>query len=164
MSFGVAPGFLLYSWGLEGSRIGWLTAFLFVACGALRLARFNIGGGDAGSFQGLPIPAAGCLLAALYLFSERMGFTEQVMPQLLVPLAFILSFLMVSSIPYPSFKQWEPLRRKPFSSLVVFVLMMVVLLSEPKVTLFVITAFYVLLGPLGSLKRATRPEPKESRR
>ena len=72
VAFGVAPGLLVYLWALQPfGRLGWVAAFLFVACGALRLARFNVNvsGKDEGYFQGLPIPAAACMIAAtVFLF------------------------------------------------------------------------------------------------
>lgn len=161
VSFGVAPAFLAYTWGLEGSRIGGLSAFLFCACGALRLARFNLrSAGD--HFEGLPIPAAGFLLSTLYLFSKRTGLEDLGRPEVLLPVIFLLAFLMVSSIPYPSFKRWDPFRRRPFGTLVALVLMMVVLLSEPRITLFCLTIAYTALGPVGRVRRALGLRPEGS--
>lgn len=163
VSFGVAPAFLAYTWGLEGNRIGGLTAFLFVVCGGLRLARFNIRGSSE-FFEGLPIPMAGSFLCTFFLFCKRTGLESLGIPQVLIPLMFSLSFLMVSALPYPSFKQWDPLRRRPFGTLVLLILMVVVLLSEPWITLFLLLLVYVSLGPLRKMRRLGRVRSEETSR
>jgi CDP-diacylglycerol--serine O-phosphatidyltransferase len=99
VSFGVAPAFLILLFKL--SDIGWMgvvTAVLFIACGALRLARFNLLAPSTG-FVGMPITAAGLLLAMSSLLSESLN------PWILVSIIGALSFLMVSRIPFPSLKR-----------------------------------------------------------
>jgi len=69
VAFGIAPSILIYKWGLyDFGRIGFAIAFLFAACGALRLARFNIQTGTIKSFKGLPIPGAATMIAATVIF------------------------------------------------------------------------------------------------
>ncbi len=163
ISFGVAPALLAFSWGLHGHRVGWLAAFLFVVCGALRLARFNSQDGGANSyFQGLPIPAAGCFLATLFLFSRRVAIHPEAHPALLSAILYGLSFLMVSTFPYPSFKELELFRRRPFSTLVGLILIMVVILMELQMTLFLLSALYVLIGPTKVVSKAVQRSRKEA--
>lgn len=162
VSFGVAPAVLFYQWGLQGNRIGWLGVFLYVVCGALRLARFGSKDGDKlRHFQGLPIPSAGCLLASFLLFSQRVGIRPYEQPALLYAMLYILSFLMVSTLPYPSFKEPQLFRRKPFSTLVGMILLMAVMLVEFQIAFFPLTIIYASLGPLRALRRLLQGSYKE---
>lgn len=105
VSFGVAPSFLVYRWGLASfDRLGLAVSFLFLVCGACRLARFNVQVHvvDKRFFVGLPIPAAaGTLSALIWIFSESPA--EEVKAAFL-PVTVLLSFLMVSTFRYRSFK------------------------------------------------------------
>jgi CDP-diacylglycerol--serine O-phosphatidyltransferase len=154
ISFGLAPALLAFSWALEPyGRVGWLAAFLFVACGALRLARFNVQTSSMENkfFIGLPIPAAACMIALTVLLHHRLGswVTDKQVPILLM--IYVLAFLMVSNIRYFSIKGLDLFRRKPFRSLVIVILCIVVVVAEPEVTLFSIFALYVLSGPASYL-------------
>ena len=150
VSFGVAPGLLIYSWALSGyGRLGWVAAFLFVVCGALRLARYNVESNTSEnhSFQGLPIPASAGLIASLVLMDYRfLRMGTEVKPLLIVTLIYVLAFLMVSSFRYTSFKNMQLLSRKPFRMLVTAVLLFIVLAAEPHIMLFVFFAGYALSG------------------
>lgn len=100
ISFGVAPAFIMYVVSLdELGRIGWLVTAIFPICGALRLARFNVQAGIPGYFIGLPITAAGGVLATLALYHDLFGSILSLIFMLL------LSFLMVSTVKYPNFKK-----------------------------------------------------------
>jgi CDP-diacylglycerol--serine O-phosphatidyltransferase len=100
ISFGVAPAFIMYVVALgDIGRLGWLVTAIFPICGALRLARFNVQAGTPGYFIGLPITAAGGVLATLALYHN---FFPKYM--LVISMLF-LSFLMVSNVKYPSFKK-----------------------------------------------------------
>lgn len=153
MAFGVAPAALLYTWALRPfGRIGWVGVFLFVICGALRLARFNTQS-DSNSrdrFTGLPIPvAAGLVASSVMLVEEFSLFTSP--PALgTAILAYVLAFLMVSNVPYRDFKQAIWKGRKPFNLLVGSVLILVVMATFPHITLFLGLSIYVLLGPIES--------------
>ncbi len=154
ISFGLAPALLAYSWALKPyGRIGWLAAFLFLACGALRLARFNVQTVtlDSKFFTGLPIPAAACVIALTVLLNHRLGFwtTHEQIPILVM--IYLLAFLMVSNIRYFSIKGLDIFRRKPFRALVVLILCIVIVVAEPEITLFSIFALYVLSGPVNLL-------------
>jgi len=150
VSFGVAPGLLAYSWALQDyGRVGWMALFLFIVCGALRLARYNIqvSGPENNDFIGLPTPAAAILIASMILFEGHvMAFSEQVRPILMLSLTYLLAFLMVSNLRYRSFKTLNLRDRKPFNVLVGLVLVFMILITMPVMMLFSISAFYVLLG------------------
>ncbi|MBW7455380.1 CDP-diacylglycerol--serine O-phosphatidyltransferase [Paenibacillus sepulcri] len=101
ISFGVAPAFIMYSVAFQelSSAAAWIITALFPICGALRLARFNVISSMPGYFIGLPIPAAGGVLATLALFHKDISVA------VLMGSTLVLSFLMVSTIKYPSFKK-----------------------------------------------------------
>lgn len=161
VSFAVAPGLLVYAWALQTyGRLGWMALFLFVICGALRLARFNVqvSGPENNDFIGLPTPAAAILLAAIILFDGHViALREDIRPILMLTVTYVLAFLMVSNLPYRSFKKLNLRDRKPFNVLVGFVLFFVVLITAPQVMLFSIITLYVLSGiferPLVALYR-----------
>ncbi|PLX67631.1 MAG: CDP-diacylglycerol--serine O-phosphatidyltransferase [Denitrovibrio sp.] len=151
ISFGVAPAILVYQWALVPyGRLGWMAAFLFVACGALRLARFNVQTKktDPRFFIGLPIPAAAGVIVTSVLFTKEFIGDPNSMT---VPIWFtfniyILAFLMVSNIRYYSGKTITHL--KSYNALVVFVLMIFVLGLYPELFLFLLATGYALSGLL----------------
>jgi CDP-diacylglycerol--serine O-phosphatidyltransferase len=150
VSFGVAPGLLIYSWALNAyGRIGWVAAFLFVVCGALRLARYNVqtASRDNTDFTGLPIPAAASMIATTVLLDYhilRLG--KEVKPILILGITYLLAFLMVSNIRYRSLKNFRLRSRKPFHVLVSMVLILVLFVAAPQPMLFAVFALYVLSG------------------
>jgi CDP-diacylglycerol--serine O-phosphatidyltransferase len=159
VSFGVAPAVLIYYWALGGfGRLGWLASFLFVACGALRLARFNVqtATADPKYYTGLPIPAAATFIALTVLLYHRFGEKLTTEHVAILIMMYGLSFLMVSNIRYPSFKELGLIRRKPFSVLVFVVSSIVVIVAEPEIMLFLFCSAYVLLGPLNLIYRWRR--------
>lgn len=165
VAFGVAPALLAYQWTLQPyGRFGWLAAFLYVATTALRLARFNSQDVSMAkkTFTGLPCPAAACMLATsllFYLFLEENGlgrytdFLLHVRGYGMLLLVYLLSFLMVSSFQYLSFKHPETNKAKAFHFMVAMVLFVMVVATEPKVTLFVLGLVYILSAPLASAYR-----------
>jgi CDP-diacylglycerol--serine O-phosphatidyltransferase len=151
VSFCVAPAVLAYLWALEPyGRYGWLAAFLYVATTALRLARFNTLTREKSptDFVGLPCPAAAGMIATTVLFSRFLGATDTVKHVSILILVDLLSYLMVSNVPYMSFKHPAANRKKTFHVLVTMVLLMILVATEPPVTLFVMGAIYVLSGPV----------------
>lgn len=160
--FGVAPAVLFYMWALEPyGKIGWMAAFIFVACGALRLARFNVHADGASSyFSGLPIPAAAGFIAAFFIFYNHLLGGEPPFGGFIVLLGYLLAFLMVSNIRYYSFKDFRHLRRKPFGILVIILLTFVVIGSYPEIMLFGIGLVYLISGPVGTLMNKRKPLQK----
>jgi CDP-diacylglycerol--serine O-phosphatidyltransferase len=151
VSFGVAPALLAFSWALRPyGRFGWLAAFLFVVCGALRLARFNVmsASGETKFFKGLPIPAAASIIALTILLYLRLIETGWVKDIVILVMIYILAFLMVSNIRYFSFKELDLARRKPFSIFMFVVLSMIVIVMEPVIVLFGFVLAYICSGPV----------------
>lgn len=151
VSFGVAPGILVYKWALEPyGRLGWMAAFLFVACGALRLARFNVMTKkiDPRYFIGLPIPAAAGVVASSVLFvKEYIGNPEDItLPVWFTFTIYILAFLMVSNVRYYSGKTL--FQQKSYNVLVMFVLAIFVIGLIPELSLFVLSVGYASSGLL----------------
>jgi len=151
VAFGVSPAFMLYLWQLHAfNRLGLMACFLFVACGALRLARFNVQTSTISKrfFVGLPIPAAGCALATLVLFAPHIppALLERVLPWTCLVLAYALSFLMVSRVRYSSFKEYGGLKAHPFSAMVSAILLFVLVASQPRLLGFLVIMGYVAYG------------------
>jgi CDP-diacylglycerol--serine O-phosphatidyltransferase len=159
MAFGVAPAALLYTWALRPyGRIGWVAVFLFVICGALRLARFNVQteSSPSGRFTGLPIPAAAGVVASIVMLVEEFTLVETPPALGMAILAYILAFLMVSNISYRDFKKTGWRDRKPFNLLVGSVLVLVVVATFPHVTLFLGLALYAVSGPTEAMYHLMR--------
>ena len=153
VSFGVAPALLAYLWALlPYGRYGWLAAFLYVAATALRLARFNSMAEETDKkhhdFVGLPCPAAAGAIATTVMFCHFLGATETVKHISILLLVYLLSYLMISTHRYLSFKKVKIGREKRFKVVVGMVLVLVLLASEPSITLFATVLIYVLSGPL----------------
>ncbi|BDV43508.1 CDP-diacylglycerol--serine O-phosphatidyltransferase [Geotalea uraniireducens] len=152
VSFGVAPGLLMYKWALQPfGRLGWLAAFLFVVCGALRLARFNVQVNTVENkrFVGLPIPAAASMVSATVLLFYHFGWPSSYKKVAILVLIYLLAFLMVSNFRYYSFKDPELIKRQPFAFLVLAVLLLIVIAAEPVKMLFIIFLCYIASGIVG---------------
>lgn len=152
ISFGVAPGVLLYEWALRPfGKLGWLAAFLYVICGALRLARFNVQVSTVESrrFIGMPIPAAACIVATCVLLFYELGGTGTIKMVSMVFLVFLLAFLMVSNVKYLSLKDPELFKRQPFIMLVLAIILLIVIVAKPEIMLFLIGMAYLVSGPVG---------------
>ena len=152
IAFGVAPGILVYTWALEyWGTWGWLAASLYVTCGALRLARFNMqyDNVEKRHFIGLPIPAAAELIAATVLVHYRFG-AQGPTPEhvLLLLVTYALAGLMVSNIKYFSFKEGDLYRRHPFWMLVAVIVVLKLVIAEPQVMLFSAFLLYASSGPI----------------
>jgi CDP-diacylglycerol---serine O-phosphatidyltransferase len=170
ISFGVAPAALLYQWALSPfDRLGWLAAFLFLVCGALRLARFNVNVGiiPKSHFQGLPIPMGAGMVATFVIFNQALGWPSDKSAKnlLVLALTFGLSSLMVSTVPFPSFKELNWRSRASFGFLLIGVLSMILIAVRPEVTLFLLLAAYVLASLAWNVYRllATAGSPGRGR-
>ena len=158
VSFGVAPAMLAFAAGnLQViGKPGWVMAFTFTVCAALRLARFNVSPGRyKGRFEGMPSPAAAGMVAATQLFVSFLREEGRVIvdvPEWLVALSVVgLGLLMVSPLPYRSGKEID--LRHSFGTLVLAVIALLLVIVEHSVTLFVIGVAYVLSGPIDWLWR-----------
>jgi CDP-diacylglycerol--serine O-phosphatidyltransferase len=162
VAFGVAPGLMMYAWALKPfGKLGWLAAFLYVVCGALRLARFNvqITTVESKRFVGLPIPAAAGMSASLVIFFHHMGGTGTIKKVSVLLLIYVLAALMVSNIRYYAFKDPELVRRQPFGFLVLAIIFIIVIVAQPEIMLFTLACVYVASGPIGSLVTRFRKTP-----
>ncbi|MBB3191652.1 CDP-diacylglycerol--serine O-phosphatidyltransferase [Halomonas cerina] len=165
ISFGMAPALVAFTWILQDvGKTGWVVAFLYVACAALRLARFNvqIGSVDKKWFIGLPSPSAAALVAAcVWTFhnfdAEAFGFKL-----LMLLVVGVTGILMVSNIRYYSFKDLDLKGPVPFVVLLAIVLGFVVISIEPSVMLLLLFGSYVSSGPLLAMMRKLRHTPSHS--
>jgi CDP-diacylglycerol--serine O-phosphatidyltransferase len=149
VAFGIAPAVLVYSWGLQPfGRFGWGAAFLFVICGALRLARFNVqmGSDESKSFTGLPIPGAATLIASTVLFYHEIWGEMKDKSYIVLFLPFFLALLMVSTLRYHGLKEVDLRKRKPFWLLVAIVAVFVLIFMYPEVVIFLLAISYMMWG------------------
>lgn len=151
VAFGLAPAILAYSWALSPfGRYGWLAAFLFVVCGALRLARFNVQIGiiESKVFNGLPIPGAAAVIATTVLLFYYLGGEGTVNHPSTLFGVVALALLMVSNIKYYSFKDLNVFSKKPFVTFVLIIMIFIVIVLEPQVMFFMVAVTYSLSGPV----------------
>ncbi len=154
IAFGLAPALLAYEWALRPyGKWGWSVAFLFVVCGALRLARFNvqIDTVEAVSFKGLPIPASAAMIVGTVLIFYKFDKPGPTDHPIVVAVMFALAVLMVSNLKYSSFKELNLRRRKPFPVLVGIIVLLILIVNEPQIMGFSLALLYVLHGPVLSL-------------
>ncbi|WP_303785999.1 CDP-diacylglycerol--serine O-phosphatidyltransferase [Azovibrio restrictus] len=162
VSFGVAPALVIYEWALSGmGRLGWIAAFIYCACAALRLARFNttLEVMDKRFFQGLPSPAAAALVAGFVWVMMDFGFAGN---ELRWPAAFVTVFAgvtMVTSFRFYSFKDINLKKSVPFIVVAALVLVFVLVSSYPPGVLFGLFCIYSLSGYVLSLVQALRKKP-----
>lgn len=151
ISFGMAPALLVYTWVLKPfGRIGWMAAFLFLICGALRLARFNTNASTSKDtdFTGLPIPAAAGLVSSLVIMLKDIFLADKIEPILVVIIVYLLAFLMVSNIKYKSLKKLELSSKSTFNILITAILSVYIIAVVPELMLFIIAAGYAMSGPV----------------
>lgn len=155
VSFGVAPAMLMYQWALNPfGRLGLMASFLFAACGALRLARFNVQVGvvEKNYFQGLPIPMAAGIVASSYLAYDDLGWTALGSVALLC-VTILLAFVMVSNFRYRSFKDLDLKQRLPFRYLILGVIVIFLVAIRHEVMLFVLFFSYAVFGAVFGVMR-----------
>ena len=169
VSFGAAPALLAYEWALRPlGRWGWIAAFVYCACAALRLARFNVNTSvvDKRYFQGLPSPAAAALVAGFIWLTSAMLVAHREVPLfkalisvfggepiargdlswIMFAVTLFAGLTMVTNVPYYSFKDFGGRRSVPFVVLVAIALIFAVISIEPATMLFVLFVGYALSG------------------
>ncbi|MDX1459836.1 MAG: CDP-diacylglycerol--serine O-phosphatidyltransferase [Xanthomonadales bacterium] len=156
VSFGLAPALLAFNWSLKSlsefgpvaGKLGWLAAFVYMACAALRLARFNTQADhdDKTWFQGLASPAAAGTLVTTIWFCEDQGFAGDSMQWLVLPLTILLGLLMFSRVRYFSFKAWPRNERVPSAWIFIFALLLVLLAIDPPTVFMTVGFIYVGSG------------------
>ena len=146
VSFGVAPAVMLYQWALgDFGRVGWACAFIFMACGALRLARYNVqmGSAESKAFTGMPIPAAATIVASTVIFYYEIWDYAPEKNIFILLLTLLLAALMVSTLRYHGAKEIDFRKRKPFWILVAVVVVFAIMVIHKEIALFVFAMIYI---------------------
>lgn len=176
VAFGLAPAVLIYSWSLASfPRLGWVVCFLYLACGCLRLARYNVQVNtvERNYFQGIPIPmAAGPIICTILFYQAEFGAVFPVRNWWLAGLMVLLAGLMISTIRYRSLKQLKLTARWSFFTLVGVVGFLTLVALEPERVLFGTALVYMASGPVEALielvwgrsARAERAQRRAERR
>jgi CDP-diacylglycerol---serine O-phosphatidyltransferase len=167
-SFGVAPALVMYEWLLHDlGRWGWAGAFVYCAGAALRLARFNanLGVVDKRFFQGLPSPAAAALIAGFVWLAidNKFHIEDAVMPWVAFAITVYAGLSMVSNAPFYSGKKFHVGSSVPFWVLIVAVIAIFVVSSDPPIALFTIGCGYALSGYVYWLWRWAKGEPNPAK-
>ena len=165
-SFGLAPALIMYEWSLSSlvdvswhwGKLGWLAAFLYVACGALRLARFNTKASntDKRYFQGLPSPAAAAVVVGFVWACFDNGISGDAVAMIALPIIVFAGLMMVSNVSYYSFKDVDFHNKVPFVAMLIVVMVFVFAAIDPPITLFGCFMIYALSGPVISILRRLR--------
>lgn len=170
LSFGVAPPLVAYTWNSlylnpQGfSKLAWLSAFIFAACVALRLARFNVQSEKATEdcetvkakryfFRGLPCPAAAALISSFIWLCNIHGYVGFGFSILNVVIMIFVSYLMVSNIPFRGFKEFDLRKNIRFTYLVLIILILVGICWRPAEVLFGLFLIFTLSGPAIGIQR-----------
>src|SRR5881409_487539 len=152
ISFGIAPAILSFAWGLSSlGRLGWAAGFMFVACAAMRLARFNIqsaSGADKRYFVGMPSPAAAAVPAAT-VFAYPWGLYDYRAALPALAMVIVPAILMVSTIRFRSFKTLDSQGRKPYTVLLFIAAGIILIATHPQVMLVVIAYGYLASAFIG---------------
>jgi CDP-diacylglycerol---serine O-phosphatidyltransferase len=180
ITFGIAPAVLAYTWGVQfvtpgaflDHRAGYFFAFLYLVCGAARLARFNVqtnpvpknpGRPDRKYFVGLPIPAAAAIVAAIVYASDSVPLEWWLLSTLWLALLALLSFLMVSTWRYPSFKEISLTGPRSPLTVILFAALIYLIWNYSQPVLLALSSLYVAAGIAiragGIIRRRFRPHP-----
>jgi len=149
VSFGAAPALIAYEWALKGlGRWGWIAAFVYCACAALRLARFNVNTAvvDKRYFQGLPSPAAAALVAGFIWLMTETGVKGYDVAWVMFAFALYAGLTMVTNVPFYSFKDIQMKKSVPFAVIVLIALGIAVINIHPPTVLFGLFVLYGLSG------------------
>ena len=171
VSFGLAPALLVYEWSLSDlGRMGWLAAFIYLACAALRLARFNtqVGNDNKRYFQGLPCPASAGVIASMIWLKfwnfEYFDFGVVSLSYYIgVSITILCGLLMVSNLRYFSFKEFNSTDKASFRFLLLTVLSFILLLYKPNIVLFTGFFLYMLSGPFITMFGVYKRRQKKKR-
>lgn len=161
ISFGLAPALVMYQWAfvdmhefsLTWGKVGWMAAFIYVACAALRLARFNVQHDvvDKRFFIGLPSPSAAAIVAGMVWMLHDFGISGSSVQIPALILIVCTGLLMVSNIKYNSFKDYDFKSKVPYLAILAVILVFALIAIDPATVLFVVFFIYVLSGPFNCL-------------
>ena len=149
VSFGAAPALISYEWALKGAgRWGWLAAFVYMSCAALRLARFNVNTAvvDKRFFQGLPSPAAAALVMGFMWLMNDMGYAGADVMWFVFAICLYSGLTMVTNAPFYSFKDVQMKKSVPFAVIVLLALVIAVINIHPPIVLFALFMVYGFSG------------------
>jgi CDP-diacylglycerol--serine O-phosphatidyltransferase len=162
VSFGAAPAIISYVWALQGlGRWGWIAAFVYCACAALRLARFNVNTAvvDKRYFQGLPSPAAAALMAGFIWLMTDLGIKGPSVAWPMFVLALYSGLTMVTNVPFYSFKDLHLKKSVPFVVIVLIVLGIAVINIDPPIVMFGVFVIYGMSGYFLYFWRKAKGQP-----
>ncbi|PCH60057.1 MAG: CDP-diacylglycerol--serine O-phosphatidyltransferase [Gammaproteobacteria bacterium] len=171
VAFGLAPALVVYLWCLQSlGKVGWLVAFVYVACAALRLARFNSQNGSSEKrfFKGLASPSAAALVAGfIWVGTDWIGADTASEPGRFITVVGLVvtlfaALLMVSNVLFRSFKDFDMKGRVPFVALLIVVMVFVLISIDPPIVLFAGFLIYALSGPVGALMRRSSKRSEET--
>ncbi len=165
IAFGLAPALVMFQWSLlEMGKFGWMIAFIYTACAALRLARFNtqVGVADKRYFQGLPSPAAAACIAGWVWLGTTEHYSQGVTANVGMALTFACGLLMVSSMRYHSFKELDLKGKVPFVVMLIVVLIVALIANNPPWVLFFGFLIYALSGPVVTLIKLRKHRSERS--
>ena len=171
ISFGVAPALIVYEWSLQYlsnsalGHLGLFGAFLYTACTALRLARFNtmLSISDKRFFQGLPCPAAAAIVVGMVWVVDDLGYRGAELSLLALIVTMCAALVMVSPFSYYSFKDIGTYKRLPFMALIAIVVMIAFTAIDPPKFVYAGFFVYMLSGPAFSLWRKLRKREARTR-
>jgi CDP-diacylglycerol---serine O-phosphatidyltransferase len=149
VSFGAAPALISYVWALQGlGRWGWIAAFVYCACAALRLARFNVNTAivDKRYFQGLPSPAAAAMVAGFIWLMSDLGVERSTVAWPMFALALYSGLTMVTNVPFYSFKDVHMKKSVPFVVIVLIALGIAIINIDPPIVIFSVFVVYGFSG------------------
>lgn len=159
VSFGAAPAIISYVWALQGlGRWGWIAAFVYCACAALRLARFNVNTAvvDKRYFQGLPSPAAAALMAGFIWLMTDLGVKGPTVAWPMFALALYSGLTMVTNVPFYSFKDVHMKKSVPFVVIVLIALGIAIINIDPPIVIFGVFVVYGFSGYAVYIWRKTK--------
>jgi len=162
VSFGAAPALISYEWALKGlGRWGWVAAFVYCACAALRLARFNVNTAvvDKRYFQGLPSPAAAALVTGFIWIMSDFGVDGARVAWFMFALALYAGLTMVTNVPFYSFKDLSMKKSVPFAVVILIVLGFAVVTIDPAAVLFGVFVLYGISGYMVYAWRKVKGQP-----
>jgi len=154
VSFGAAPALVMYLWAFSSlGKLGLFAAFVHMAGGALRLARFNtqLTSADKRYFQGLPSPAAAAILAGFVLICLEYGYSIEIIKYPAAILTMTTGLLMVSNFRYSSFKDIDLKGKVPFFVAITVMLAIAFIMAQPQTMLFLLFLVYAISGPVVTL-------------
>ncbi len=164
VSFGVAPAFLVFTFTLKDfGRLGIIASFLFLICGALRLARFNVQVTQKEFFTGLPIPGGAAVVSSIILLFSRYNISSNKFDILFLITMYILAFLMISPIKYRSFKKASTSKSISIRIFALIVLILSLVVFKPYIFIPLIAFVYMLSGPIEYILKALKIVRRENK-